>query len=101
MWDLWEPASLFMRTFKSGPLCGTLKPGARFRAAAPNHPETLLEEPLAFQAVGEKHQKCHVPCKNMQKTLLFVLNNLKLGVSHTSRQFFKVFGGYSSWNPCA
>ena len=30
------------------------KPGARFRAAAPNHPEALLEEPQAFQAVGEK-----------------------------------------------
>ena len=28
--------------------------GARFRAAAPNHPEALLEEPQAFQAVGEK-----------------------------------------------
>ena len=27
--------------------------GSRFRAAAPNHPETLLEEPEAFQAVGE------------------------------------------------
>ena len=30
------------------------EPGARFRAAAPNHPEALLEEPQAFQAVGEK-----------------------------------------------
>ena len=29
------------------------EPGARFRAAAPNHPEALLEEPQAFQAVGE------------------------------------------------
>ena len=29
-------------------------PGARFRAAAPNHPGALLEEPQAFQAVGEK-----------------------------------------------
>ena len=28
--------------------------GARFRVAAPNHPEALLEEPQAFQAVGEK-----------------------------------------------
>ena len=26
--------------------------GYRFRAAAPNHPEALLEEPQAFQAVG-------------------------------------------------
>ena len=26
--------------------------GSRFRAAAPNHPEALLEEPQAFQAVG-------------------------------------------------
>ena len=30
------------------------EPGSRFRAAAPNHPEALLEEPQAFQAVGEK-----------------------------------------------
>ena len=30
------------------------EPGARFRAAAPNHPGALLEEPRAFQAVGEK-----------------------------------------------
>ena len=28
--------------------------GARFRVAAPNHPETLLEEPQVFQAVGGK-----------------------------------------------
>ena len=27
--------------------------GARFRAAAPNHPKALLEEPQVFQAVGE------------------------------------------------
>ena len=31
------------------------EPGPRFRAAAPNHPEALLEEPQAFQAVGEKN----------------------------------------------
>ena len=30
------------------------EPGARFRAAAPNHPGALLEEPQAFQADGEK-----------------------------------------------
>ena len=30
------------------------EPGSRFRAAAPKHPEALLEEPQAFQAVGEK-----------------------------------------------
>ena len=29
------------------------EPGARFRAAAPNHPEALLEEPQAFQACGK------------------------------------------------
>ena len=29
------------------------EPGSRFRAAAPNHPEALLE-PQAFQAVGEQ-----------------------------------------------
>ena len=34
-----------------------VEPGSRFRAAAPNHPEALLEEPQAFQAVGEKHGK--------------------------------------------
>ena len=28
------------------------EPGARFRAAAPNHPGALLEEPQVFQAVG-------------------------------------------------
>ena len=33
------------------------EPGARFRAAAPNHPGALLEEPQAFQAVGEKTSK--------------------------------------------
>ena len=32
------------------------EPGARFRVAAPNHPEGLLEEPQTFQAVGEKNQ---------------------------------------------
>ena len=31
------------------------EPGFRFRAAAPNHPEALLEEPQAFQAVGEQN----------------------------------------------
>ena len=30
------------------------EPGSRFRAAAPNHPKALLEEPHAFQAVGGK-----------------------------------------------
>ena len=33
------------------------EPGARFPAAAPNHPEALLEEPQAFQAVGGKKWK--------------------------------------------
>ena len=33
------------------------EPGARFPAAAPNHPEALLEEPQAFQAVGGKESK--------------------------------------------
>ena len=31
-----------------------VEPGSRFRASAPNHTEALLEEPQAFQAVGEK-----------------------------------------------
>ena len=34
------------------------EPGSRFRAAAPNHPEALLEEPQAFQAVGENGSLC-------------------------------------------
>ena len=49
MWNL-EP-------FESGTFmwnCG--EPGARFPAAAPNQPEALLEEPQAFQAVGEKER---------------------------------------------
>ena len=42
-------------TFKNGTCMRNLaEPGARFRAAAPNHPEALLEETQAFQAVGEK-----------------------------------------------
>ena len=70
------------------PLCGTLKkpellrmeplggtlwnlaePGARFRAAAPNHPGALLEEPQAFQAVGEKGAgKCFCVLVNTKAT---------------------------------
>ena len=52
MWNLLEPQLLRME-----PVCcmrNLAEPGARFRAAAPNHPEALLEEPQAFQAVGEK-----------------------------------------------
>ena len=30
------------------------EPGSRFRVAAPNHSEAFLEEPQAFQAVGEQ-----------------------------------------------
>ena len=42
------------------PVCGT-SPGARFRAAAaPNHPEALLEKPQVFQAVGEKLDRAAV-----------------------------------------
>ena len=70
MWNLVEPELLRME-----PLCGTLwnlnflewnrgtfmqnpaEPGARFRAAAPNHPGALLEEPQAYQAVGEKFDR--------------------------------------------
>ena len=36
-----------------------VEPGARFRAAAPNHPGALLEEPQAFQAVGEKAYRAY------------------------------------------
>ena len=57
MWNLVEPQLLRME-----PVCGTSRnfaePGARFRAAAPNHPEALSEEPQAFQAVGEKISPC-------------------------------------------
>ena len=53
MWNLVEPQLLRME-----PVCGTswnlAEPGLRFRAAAPKHPEALLEEPQAFQAAGEK-----------------------------------------------
>ena len=57
MLNLGEPG-----LFRVVPWCGTLgtwslEPGSRLRAAAPNHPEALLEEPQAFQAVGEKHSK--------------------------------------------
>ena len=52
VWNLGKP-----QLFRVEPLCGTSRslaePGSRFRAAAPNHPEVLLEEPQAFQAVGE------------------------------------------------
>ena len=51
-----------LRTFKSGTFMWNLgEPGARFPAAAPNHPEALLEEPQAFQAVGEKTAKEALP----------------------------------------
>ena len=53
-WNLYvEPGGTW--TFKSGTCMRNLaEPGPRFRAP-PNHPEAaLLEEPQAFQAVGEK-----------------------------------------------
>ena len=53
-------------TFTSEPvpfLRNLSEPGARFRAAAPNHPEALLEEPQAFQAVGEKVDRFGKPRK--------------------------------------
>ena len=46
-------------TFTSEPvpfLWNLSESGARFRAAAPNHPEALLEEPQAFEAVGEQRK---------------------------------------------
>ena len=46
-------------TFNNGTCMRNLaEPGSRFRAAAPNQPEALLEEPQALQAAGEqrKHQ---------------------------------------------
>ena len=41
------------------------EPSPRFWAAAPNHPEALLEEPQAFQAVGEKKNS---PNKSQRST---------------------------------
>ena len=42
-------------TFQSETFLRNLgEPGSRFRVAAPNHPEALLEEPQVFQVVGEK-----------------------------------------------
>ena len=48
----------FVRNLHNKPFCKTFmwklgEAGVRFRAAAPNHPEALLEEPQAFQVVGE------------------------------------------------
>ena len=56
-WNLYvEPCGT--STFKNGTCMRNLaEPGARFRAAAPNHPEALLEGAQAFQAVGEKSEK--------------------------------------------
>ena len=53
-WNLYvEPGGTW--TFQNGTCMRNLaEPGSRFRAAAPNHPGALLEEPQAFQAVGEK-----------------------------------------------
>ena len=50
MWNLGDPKSLKVRTF----MWNLREPGARFRAAATIHPKALLEEPQAFQVVGEK-----------------------------------------------
>ena len=47
---LWNLEPIKNRTF----VWNLAEPGARFPAAAPDHPEALLEEPQAFQAVGEK-----------------------------------------------
>ena len=67
MWNLGEPELLRVEPgywnlvepelATAEPVCRTrnlAEPGPRFRAAAPNHPEALLEEPQASQAVGEK-----------------------------------------------
>ena len=48
MWNVGKP-ELLIGTFRRN----LGEPGSRFRVAAPNHPEALLEEPQAFQAVGE------------------------------------------------
>ena len=75
MWNLVEPQLLRVepQLLTVEPLCGTLwnlnwtfnsgtfmwnlaEPGPRFSAAAPNHPEALLEEPQTFQAVGEQEK---------------------------------------------
>ena len=66
MWNLWKPEPLCGpgEPLKLEPVCGTLGnlnfsewnlyAGARFPAAAPNHPEALLEEPQAFRAAAGK-----------------------------------------------
>ena len=61
----------FISNFSTGPYVKPLltvsgnfvEPGSRFRAAVPNHPEALLEEPQAFQAVGGENNfsLCHSP----------------------------------------
>ena len=57
-------------TFTSEPvpfLRNLSEPGARFRAAAPNHPEALLEEPQAFQVKAHvKPQQLYAIYKFMQ-----------------------------------
>ena len=57
-WGL-EPLCHVLEPFnKSGTFMWNLgEPGARFPAAPRNHPEALLEEPQAFQAVGEKKKR--------------------------------------------
>ena len=55
LWTLEPFESWGTWTFKAVTFMWNLgEPGSRFRAAAPNLPETLLEEPQAVQAVGEK-----------------------------------------------
>ena len=44
MWNLSEPELLRMEPS----LRNLSEPGARFPAAAPNHPETLVAKPLSF-----------------------------------------------------
>ena len=81
LWNLslkpWNLILWNLGTCKSGTfMCNLGKPGSRFRAAAPNHPEALLEEP---QAWGKTKQISPVipkgwfcdpqPCRNIPKPL--------------------------------
>ena len=59
------------------------EPGARFRAAAPNHPEALLEEPQAFLAVGNKHHP--KPCLTPFEQVCLTLANVWKGALRTEQ----------------
>ena len=87
----------FMRTFKNETLMWNLaEPGSRCRAAPPNHPEALLEEPQALQAVRENFHATFMaaPCKPRlcpwdAAQVLAEVSNIVLQPLHT------VWGGHA------